>query len=87
MDLVRRLLLHGADVAYHDPYVESFAVDGIAVPRVDPLLPDGVADTDLVVVHTGHSVYDWPAIVAAAPLVFDTRNATAGLADARIHKL
>ncbi len=87
VDLVRRLRLHGAVVSYHDPYVESFAVDGVPVPRVEPLLPDGVGESDLVVVHTGHSTYDWAALVAAAPLVFDTRNATAGLADARIHRL
>jgi UDP-N-acetyl-D-glucosamine dehydrogenase len=87
VDLVRRLRLHGAQVSYHDPYVESFAVDGVPVPRADPVLPDGVAEADVVVVHTGHSTYDWPAVVATARLVFDTRNATAGLTAPHVHRL
>ena len=84
--LVHRLRRHGAEVWFHDPYVESFAVDGTPVPRVEPL-PDGASDADLVVVHTGHSGYDWPAIVDRAALVFDTRNATSGLRDAKIYRL
>jgi pimeloyl-ACP methyl ester carboxylesterase len=38
-------------------------------------------------VHTDHSAYDWPAVVADAPLVFDTRNATAGIRDPKIRRL
>jgi UDP-N-acetyl-D-glucosamine dehydrogenase len=40
-----------------------------------------------VVIHTDHSAYDWPAIVRDAPLVFDTRNATAGITDPRVRRL
>lgn len=38
-------------------------------------------------VHTDHSAYDWPAVFVDAPLVFDTRNATAGIRDPKIRRL
>ena len=37
---------------------------------------------DLVLVLTAHAGYDWGAIVSAAPVIIDTRNATAGVPDA-----
>jgi UDP-N-acetyl-D-glucosamine dehydrogenase len=85
--LVRRLRHQGAQVSFHDPYVERFLVDDEPVPRVDPGQPGTVEEADLVVVHTGHRTYDWPAIVDRAALVFDTRNATSGLDRATIERL
>jgi UDP-N-acetyl-D-glucosamine dehydrogenase len=67
--------------------VERFEVDGVRLPRVVELTARQLADTDVVVVHTDHSAYDWPAIVDDAPLLFDTRNATAGLTDPKIRRL
>ncbi len=34
-----------------------------------------VREADCVVIVTNHSQYDYPAILAAASLIFDTRNA------------
>jgi nucleotide sugar dehydrogenase len=85
--LVRRLRSQGAAVSFHDPYVERFGVDGEPVPRVDPAEPGTVEDADIVLIHTGHAGYDWPAIVERAALVFDTRNATSGLDRATIERL
>jgi UDP-N-acetyl-D-glucosamine dehydrogenase len=67
--------------------VDRFEVDGVALPEVGSLSARALAATDLVVIHTDHSAYDWPAIVRDAPLVFDTRNATAGITDPRIRRL
>ena len=38
-----------------------------------------IPEFDCVVISTDHSQYDYPAIVAKAQLVVDTRNATRGL--------
>jgi UDP-N-acetyl-D-mannosaminuronate dehydrogenase len=40
------------------------------------------AEHDLVLILTAHAGYDWRAIVVEAPVVVDTRNATAGVPDA-----
>ena len=85
--LARRLRDRGAELCWHDPHVDRFEVDGVALPEVGSLSARALAATDLVVIHTDHSAYDWPAIVRDAPLVFDTRNATAGITDPRIRRL
>ena len=41
-----------------------------------PLNPQTLAGYDAVVISTDHSSYDFGAIVDAAKLVIDTRNAT-----------
>jgi UDP-N-acetyl-D-glucosamine dehydrogenase len=41
-----------------------------------PLNPETLARYDAVVIATDHSSYDYGAIVEAAKLVVDTRNAT-----------
>ena len=62
----------GADVAYHDPHVPSFAENGIAMSS-SPLEPTAY---DCVVVVTNHSTIDYDRLVDEAVLVVDLRNAT-----------
>jgi UDP-N-acetyl-D-glucosamine dehydrogenase len=85
--LARRLRDRGAELSWHDPHVGRFEVDGVLLARTTSLSARALRAADLVVIHTDHSVYDWPAIVADARLVFDARNATAGINDPRIHRL
>jgi len=75
----------GANVAYHDPHVPSFATDGIALESV-PLAP---AEYDAVVIATAHSGVDYAQLVDEAELVVDLRNATgrAGITSEKIWKL
>jgi nucleotide sugar dehydrogenase len=66
----------GADLSYCDPMVPAVVVIGDPIARVmDPVA--AAATSDLVVILTAHSVFDIPAIVAAAPAVFDTRGVAA----------
>ncbi len=83
--LIELLRNAGANVAYHDPHVASFATDGIALESV-PLAP---ADYDLVVIATAHSTVDYPKLVADSQLVVDLRNATgrAGVTSDKVWKL
>ncbi len=77
LDIIGLLRKKGAEVAYADPYVPSLAILG------ETLLPydwkQGVGDFDLVVVVTNHKDFDYARILQETGLVFDTRNATAGL--------
>jgi len=85
IDLLQRA---GAEVEYHDPY---FATVGrgrkyaLHMERVE--LGDdygALRGFDCVLIATDHSEYDWGQVVAKSRLVVDTRNATRGIADAKI---
>jgi UDP-N-acetyl-D-glucosamine dehydrogenase len=83
LELMELLLGKGAVVRYNDPHVP-------ALPRTRryphlqmeslPLTPASLREQDCVLVVTDHSAYDWPFILEHAPLVVDTRNATARVA-------
>ena len=75
----------GADVAYHDPHVQSFDEHGIAMSST----PYEPAAYDAVVIVTDHSAIDYEALVDEAALVVDLRNATGGkgTAAANVFKL
>jgi UDP-N-acetyl-D-glucosamine dehydrogenase len=74
LEIIDLLLVKGAKVAYHDPHVPFVNVHGMRLESRPAVRP---AEYDLVLILTAHSAYDWPAIVRDAPLVIDTRNATA----------
>ena len=70
---MQALYKKGADVSFHDFFIEEAPLNGGTIRRVD--LATGVAGADLVVLLTPHSDYDLEAIAERARLVFDTRNA------------
>ena len=80
LKVIRNLLEHGTEVAYHDPYV----------PALDRLRPDvgragrrpPLAGYDAVAIVTAHSSIDYRTVVEQSQLVLDFRNATAGIPNA-----
>ncbi len=88
LDVIHLLNEKGADVAYHDPYVSVLNHDNITMTCVEDLM-GAVADADCVVIITDHSDYDYEAILDAAPLIVDTRNAlgTAGKNNPKVIRL
>lgn len=78
LDVIHLLQQKGGEVRYHDPYVPSFRHDGWAMESVSDLMGE-VRAADAVVVVTNHKVYDIPAILDAACLLIDLRNATGAL--------
>jgi UDP-N-acetyl-D-glucosamine dehydrogenase len=78
IEIIDRLRAKGGRVAYHDPHVARLTVDGARLDSLDWDALD-LRAWDVVLILTAHAAYDWAAIVAAAPLVIDTRNATGGL--------
>jgi UDP-N-acetyl-D-glucosamine dehydrogenase len=82
LDVIRLLAERGGEVGYHDPHVPELAVEGRSYKSVD-LSDERLAASDLVVVITDHSAIDYARVVALAPRVFDTRNATRGVSAGR----
>lgn len=78
--VARRLRALGAHVAFHDPYVTQWEVDGSAVSAA-PDLPQALMEADLVILLQQHRCYDIGEIAHHAPLLLDTR----GTAPARAH--
>lgn len=83
---VIQLLMHkGARVDYHDPFVAelpstrhySFALRSV------PLTPEVLASIDCALIITDHTTVDYRMVVDHAPLVVDSRNATAGVQQGR----
>jgi UDP-N-acetyl-D-glucosamine dehydrogenase len=79
MDLLRK---KGALVQYNDPHLAELPPMR-HYPHLrmksQPLTPEFLRAQDCVVIVTDHSAYDWEFVVAHAPLVVDTRNATRGV--------
>jgi UDP-N-acetyl-D-mannosaminuronate dehydrogenase len=73
----RKLRTRGALLAYHDPYVAEWSVDGETVRRVDDVDAE-MADYDLVILLQDHAAYDLDGISRGARLVLDTRGRITG---------
>ncbi|MCC6493258.1 MAG: nucleotide sugar dehydrogenase [Pirellulales bacterium] len=84
--LMERLLALGASLTYNDPHVPSLpTMRAHDLPAMDSreLTAEFLAEQDCVLIATDHSAYDYDFIVAHAPLVVDTRNATKQVAAGR----
>jgi UDP-N-acetyl-D-glucosamine dehydrogenase len=71
--IARKLRARGAAVAYHDPYVPDWEVDGQAVPRAEDL-DAALPAADLVILLQAHQAYDLARIAGQARLMLDTRG-------------
>lgn len=86
LKIARLLIERGAELSYHDPYIPEIDKDGLKLTSV-PLDQHILRDTDLVIITTAHTGVDYEMVVRNAPLVFDTRNATHGIAAPNIVRL
>ncbi len=74
LDVIRLMQQKGTVVVYHDPYIPHFDHDGLEMESVTDLMAE-VKLADCVMIVTNHKAYDYPAVLEAARLVVDTRNA------------
>lgn len=74
LDVIHLLQEKGADVVYHDPYIPHVDHESLRMDSVTDLLTE-VERADCVAIITNHSDYDYQAVLAAAKMVVDTRNA------------
>ena len=86
--IMELLLQYGAEVEFHDPYIES-----IGIKREYPQFTgkqrvslETIDQFDITVILTDHSDYDYEAIVEQSRLVVDTRNACANIKSDKIIK-
>lgn len=84
--IIEKLLAKGCLVEYHDPYVARIGrtrehMKLIGMESV-PLTQERLGACDAALIVTDHSNVDYGMVVRHAPLVIDTRNATAGVAGA-----
>ena len=71
--VIRHLRRLGADVVAHDPFLDSFVVDGEPVAMAHDL-DDALATCGIAVLLQTHSRYDLDEVARLAPVVFDTRG-------------
>jgi UDP-N-acetyl-D-glucosamine dehydrogenase len=78
LDVMALLHRKGARLCYADPHVPALAArawpGGYDLESV-PITASTLADVDCVAILTDHSAFDYDALVAAARLIVDTRNA------------
>ena len=75
LEILKSLASRGVQVSYSDPFVPSVNVGGLTLHH-EELTAEVLRDTDCAVIVTDHAAFDYGLIVAEAPLVVDTRNAT-----------
>jgi UDP-N-acetyl-D-glucosamine dehydrogenase len=86
IDVALMLRQRGAIVGYSDPHVPYVADHGLELRSIPA--DEALANPpDLAIITTHHSSFDYPAIVAGAPLVLDTRNALRGVDAAHVFRL
>ena len=84
LSIIDRLRAKGADVRYHDPFVEKVKFDdahieGSGEPLTSVMLDDDeLSNADCIIIVTDHSDIDYGRVTRLAPLVVDTRNALNG---------
>ena len=76
LDVIALLKKKGAQVSYHDPFIPQIhhENEGWKMDSVKDAMK-AVKESDAVVIVTNHKAYDYPAILAQAKFVFDSRNA------------
>jgi len=84
LSIIDRLRAKGAEVRYHDPFVQELRFDdahtdasGEPLDSIS-LTDDELRSADCVVIVTDHSEIDYGRVCTLAPLVVDTRNALNG---------
>lgn len=87
LKVIEHLEENGAEVIVNDPFVPSFKCNGKEYTTVN--WEDVIDNSDIVLITTDHSNYDYETIVERSKIVYDTRNATKEVVNNRekIHKL
>ena len=75
VDIAKMFEARGARVVFHDPFVQTWRINGHSLERV-PDLDAALAEADLTVVLQPHRSYDLDDMAARTPLLFDTRGRT-----------
>ena len=77
LDVMKLLEARGANLEYHDPFVERIVLNGKELRSVD-IDENKLKSYDAVVIITDHSNIDYQMIQKYSSIVVDTRNAIKG---------
>jgi nucleotide sugar dehydrogenase len=85
--VIELLEKNGADLMVNDPYCPISKYKGKVYNSVD--WKEVIDESDIVIITTNHSRYDYESIVSRAKVIYDTRNATKNVVNNRekIYKL
>jgi UDP-N-acetyl-D-glucosamine dehydrogenase len=84
LDIIHLLQQRHAEVSYSDPLIDRISVDGIHLSSVPE---ESVGHSDLAVIVTDHSTFDYQSLVSRARLILDTRNALKSFSSTKIIRL
>lgn len=85
LDIIHVLKQRGAVLTYSDPFVPHLRIDGLEMDSRD--VTSACAEADCVVLITDHTSFDRDAILAASPIVVDTRNVFKGIQSEKLFRL
>ncbi|MDF1526631.1 MAG: nucleotide sugar dehydrogenase [bacterium] len=74
IDIIDRLIAKGAMITYLDSYIPELDV-GTTVLSASEISLELLQETDLAIIVTAHSDFDYDFILEQVPLILDTRNA------------
>lgn len=86
--LAEMLISMGAELTYSDPHIAKLpSMRHHDLPAMDSqqLTPEFLSSLDCAIIATDHAAFDYDAIVAHAPLIVDTRNATKHVAGDKLN--
>jgi len=86
LEIVDRLVALGAKVTVVEPFVDLGRLDS-SYRHLQELTPDEVSGSDVVVVATDHSQFDYDMVAEKATAVFDTRNRITGPVSGEFERL
>lgn len=75
LKIIDELVKKGAEVMYHDPFVEEAVTEEGRKLKNTPLTNDLLRQVDCVAITTKHSTIDYDNIVEHAKLIIDMKNA------------
>lgn len=78
--IIEILLKEQAEVAFFDPYIPKFKKNGKVYTGEPELTAELIESVDLVIITTSHSNINYKFVQQHAKAIFDTKNATKGLA-------
>jgi len=79
-DILRGLERDGAEVLYHDPFVDEWQTEDGTLRRSHELDDRLLEEVDAVVIVTDHSTLDYERIYEASDILIDARNVTGEIA-------
>ena len=81
LNVIDLLIKEGADTTFYDPYIPEYRHKGKVHTGAKELTDDMLKNSDIVVICTAHSCFDYDKIQKLSKEVFDTRNAMKDVKD------